>query len=62
MSETINFGIEMKITMTTTREIQRARIYIHIKQKKMRKFFIYKKPEILQKARQFLFHLNIQKS
>ena len=39
--------------MTAISERQRARFYIYAKSKKMRNVFIYKKPDTLQKARQF---------
>ena len=45
--------------MTANIERQRACFYIHKKQKKLPKTFIYKKPETFQKARQFLLrHIN----
>ena len=43
----------MKITITALSEIQRARFYILKKQKKSWNSYIYIKPDIFQKARQF---------
>ena len=52
----------MTITMTAISERQRARFYIHKKQKKSRKvLYIYKKPDTFQKARQFPLRFYIQK-
>ena len=44
----------MKITFTDIIERQRARFYIHKKQKQMPNDFIHKKPDTFQKTRQFL--------
>ena len=44
----------MEITMTAIIERQCARLYKQ-KAKELRNVFIYKKPDIFQKARQFLF-------
>ena len=40
--------------MTVISDTQSARLYIYIDSKKMLNFVIYKKPDILQKPRQFL--------
>ena len=53
--------IWMKITMTAMIERQRARFYIHKKQK-LRNVFIYKKRDTFQKARQFPLRFYIQKA
>ena len=39
-----------------------AHLYIHRKKKQLWNVFIYKKPDTFQKARQFPFHLYIQKA
>ena len=57
----IGFCILMKIIMTAIIERQRARFYIHKKQK-LRNVFIYKKPDTFQKSRQFPLRFYIQKS
>ena len=49
----------MKITMTAIIERQRGRIYKQ-KAKKSKNFFIYKKPDTFQKARQFPLRFYIQ--
>ena len=46
--------------MTAIIERQRARFYTH-KRKKLRNVFIYKKPYLIQKARQFPLRFFIQK-
>ena len=51
----------MKITMTAIIEKQRARLYTQ-KSKQFRNVFIYKKPDTLQKARQFSLRFYIQKA
>ena len=47
--------------MTTMIKIQRARLYTQ-KAKELRNFFIYKKPDTFQKARQFPSRFYIQKA
>ena len=51
----------MKITMTAIIERQHTRINTQ-KAKKLRNVFIYKKPDIFQKARQFPLRFYIQKA
>ena len=51
----------MKITMTATIERQRARLNTQ-EAKKLRKLFIYKKPDTFQKARKFPLRFYIQKA
>ena len=48
--------------MTVISKGQRAPLYKYKRQKKMRNVFIYKKPDTLQKSRQFPLHFSIQKS
>ena len=52
----------MKITMTAIFERQRARFYTQKAKKNCETFFIYKKPDTFQKARQFELSFYIQKA